>query len=156
VKRLLSILPVVLTLAACRPAAPAGTPLTGAPSSRGAVEGFLAAIRSQDIQGMSALWGTRGGAARDVGINRQQLEKRIIIMQCYLAHQQHRIVSEIAADSGRRMVRVALRKGDITRETNFTTVSGPSRRWYVESAELEAVKDLRREPPSICAGMESR
>src|SRR5579883_1210574 len=51
---------------ACRstPTRPSGD-LSGAPSARGAVERFLAAVRAQDLQAMSVVWGTKNGPSRD-------------------------------------------------------------------------------------------
>jgi hypothetical protein len=135
----------ITILAACGPRS--GGPLTGAPAPRTAVEQFLAAIRAQDLQAMSVIWGSEKGPARDL-IERQELEKRELIMQCMLSHDRFRIVSEGAGTAGKRVFRVELRRGTLTRATNFTSVQGPSDRWYVESADLEPVKDLCRQVPT--------
>jgi hypothetical protein len=136
----------VLLLAACGPRTSSGT-LTGAPAPRTAVEQFLAAIRAQDLQAMSVVWGSEKGPARDL-IARQELEKRELIMQCMLAHDRYRILSEATGAEGKQVFRVELRRGAVTRATNFYSVKGPSDRWYVESADLEPVKDLCRQAPT--------
>jgi len=47
------------------------------------VDQFLAAVKAQDLQAMSVVWGTSKGPARDQ-LERSELEKREIIMQgCY-------------------------------------------------------------------------
>src|SRR5437870_2391707 len=57
----------------------------GANTPKGAVEGFLNAVKNQDLQGMSAYWGTEKGLAREQ-MSRDDLEKRLVIMQCTLMH----------------------------------------------------------------------
>ncbi|HJR63327.1 MAG TPA: hypothetical protein VJ803_06465 [Gemmatimonadaceae bacterium] len=146
---------IVLLAAACQ-STPGGTGGTGAgvgqtpgaPSARAAVEAFLASVRAQDLQAMSIIWGTSRGPARDVLPDREQLEKRELIMQCYLAHDRFRILSDTRTGEESHTVVVSLTKGDLTRQTNFYTVRGPSDRWYVERADLEPVEDLCKDPPT--------
>lgn len=140
-----SLVAMILVLAACGPKT--GGALTGAPAPRVAVEQFLAAVRAQDLQAMSVIWGSEKGPARDL-IARQELEKRELIMQCMLAHDRFRILNESVGTDGKQIYRVELRRGPVVRATNFTSVKGPSDRWYVESADLEPVKDLCRQMPT--------
>jgi len=142
VKKLLVIL---LVLGACR-SRPAGDPLTGAPAPRLAVEQFLAAIKAQDLQAMSVIWGTDKGPARDQ-VERTELEKREIIMAGCFDHDKFRIVDESSGEGGRRVFRVEITKGTITRIPRFYAVKGPSERWYVEDAEIAAVRDICRTKP---------
>jgi hypothetical protein len=120
-------------------------PSTGASSPRAAVDGFLGAVKAQDLQAMSTVWGNVKGPARDA-IERAELEKRELIMQCYLNHDSYRIVSEAPGEASRRVFRVALTRktsrGPLTRETKFTTLEGPGARWYVEDVELAPAADL--------------
>jgi hypothetical protein len=134
---------LLVALAACTHSATPGPgrQLTGADSPRRAVESFLAAVRAQDLQAMSVIWGTQKGPARDV-VDRAQLERRELIMQCYLNHDKFQILSEAPSQDESRMFAVSLTKGSMTRETSFTTVRGPSNRWYVLEAQLEPVRDL--------------
>jgi len=134
---------LLVALAACTHSATPGTgrQLTGADSPRHAVESFLGAVRAQDLQAMSVIWGTTKGPARDV-VDRAQLERRELIMQCYLNHDSFQILSEAPSQNDTRMLAVSLTKGDRTRETSFTTVRGPSNRWYVADAQLEPVRDF--------------
>lgn len=122
---------------------PAGSSATGASTPRAAVDGFLSAVKAQDLQAMSGLWGRKQGPARDA-IPRDELEKRELIMQCYLTHDSYRHVNDLAGSEGHRILRVALTKDGLTRETNFTTVEGPARRWYVEEVDLSATADIAR------------
>ena len=139
-----TIIALVMVLTACGPKT--GGPLTGAPAPRTAVEQFLAAVRAQDLQAMSVVWGSEKGPARDL-IDRKELEKRELIMQCMLSHDRFRILTEGPGTAGKRVFRVELQRGSLTRATNFTATQGPSERWYVESADLEPVKDLCRQGP---------
>lgn len=134
----------LLVLAACRtsPRASADGTLPGAPAARGAVEKFLSAVRAEDLQAMSTVWGSERGPARDIIPDRAELEKREIVMQCYLSHDRYRILSDAAGAEQKRVFRVELTKGNLTRATTFTTVPGPQERWYVLEADLEPVKDL--------------
>ena len=64
---------------------PKASASTGAASPRSAVDGFLAAVHSQDLQAMSGYWGSEKGPAREA-LARDVLERRELIMQCYLSH----------------------------------------------------------------------
>ena len=136
----------LLLLGACRSA---GTPgpsstdgrQTGAASPRAAVVAFLGAVTAPYLPALSVIWGRDMGPARDA-IERNELEKRELIMQCYLTHDSYRVLSDLTGEKGKRVFRVALTKGQMTRETNFTTVQGPAQRWYVEEVDLTATADL--------------
>ncbi|HEX6533957.1 MAG TPA: hypothetical protein VF041_05140 [Gemmatimonadaceae bacterium] len=135
---------LLLALAACSHAARPATGLApdgGEVTARRAVESFLGAVRAQDLQAMSLIWGTSKGPARDV-VDRAQLEKRELIMQCYLGHDSFRILTDTPQKPDTHVLQVSLTKGTITRETTFTAVLGPHDRWYVQDAELEPVRDL--------------
>jgi hypothetical protein len=121
-----------------------GSPLVGASSPRLAVEQFLAAVRAQDIQAMSAVFGTTRGPSRD-NMDREQLEKRLIILQCYFNHDKYRILGENPGESGHRVFAVELTRGRLERTPHFYTVQGPGGRWFVDNMEIAAVKEFCRE-----------
>ena len=116
---------------------------TGAATPRAAVEKFLTGVKSQDIQAMAAIFGTSRGPARD-NMNREELEKRLIILQCYFNHDKFRIVDEILGESSHRIVSVELTRGTVTRTPKFYTIAGPGGRWYVDNMEIAAVRDFCR------------
>jgi len=124
---------------------PAGTPFGnatgGATSARAAVAGFLAAARSEDLQAMAHIWGTTAGAARNT-IAREELEKRELIMMCFLRHDRYQLVSDTESTGGQRRVEVELEQGMLIRRTAFTVVPAPDGRWYVQSFNMEAVRDF--------------
>jgi hypothetical protein len=136
------ILALLIFAAACAPGARTGpgSELTGAPAPRLAVEHFLNAVKSQDIQAMSSIFGTNSGPARD-HIDRVELEKRMLIMQCFFNHDKFRITGE-GMQAGKRVFQLELTLGTLTRQTSAQVVEGPSQRWYVESLDIAAVRDF--------------
>jgi hypothetical protein len=145
-KLLLTVL--LVGVGACAPSAttppretsPASTGI-GASSPQGAVERFLASVRSQDLQAMSIVWGTEKGPARE-NMPREELEKREIILQCYLKHDSYKILNEGAAKDGRRIFEVELTNKSLTRTTTIHAVQGPRGRWYVEKTDIAALRDF--------------
>jgi hypothetical protein len=123
-------LAVVLVLAAaCHSAGgptagtvrPAGSPISGggvggAISPRTAVTGFLAAARAEDLQALASMWGTSEGPARN-SIPRDELEKREIVMICFLKHDRYRLLTdaESTSDRTRSLVRAGVRHGGAAR-----------------------------------------
>ena len=135
------------TSPASRPASGAGSGASGALAPRLAVDAFLDAVRVEDIQAMGALFGTSRGALRDAISSSDraaanQLEQRLIILQCYLAHDSYRILSEGPGEGSSRMIRVELTRGTSKRQPSLFAIEGPGGRWYVENVELAAVRDF--------------
>jgi hypothetical protein len=150
VRKLLAAALLLTGAAACHNpprATGVGGPASGAATPRAAIDGFLHAVKSQDLQAMSTVWGNAKGPARDA-IERNELEKRELIMQCYLSHDSYQVVgADASGQGGRRIFRVALTRNRpgrdaITRETKFTTIEGPATRWYVEDVDLAPAVDL--------------
>jgi hypothetical protein len=135
--------PARATSAAPQPAvAPAGS-TTGGADARSAVGAFLDAGKNGDLQALAAVWGSPAGSVRDTGnIPRDEMEKRELVMLCYLAHDSHQILSDAPAPNNERVVVAQLRHGSLTRTTNFYAVPGPNGRWYVRSFDMEALADL--------------
>jgi len=122
--------------------APVGN-TTGAPDARAAVLAFLDAGKNGDLQALSAVWGSVAGSVRDAGtIPREELEKRELVMLCYLGHDSHQIVSDGQAANNERVIAATLRRGPLTRTTNFYAVAGPGGRWYVRQFDMEPLTDL--------------
>ena len=131
------------TTSAPQPAvAPSGSG-TWASDARGAVLAFLDAGKNGDLQALSAVWGSTAGSVRDVGaIPRDEMEKRELVMMCYLSHDTHQIVSDAASANAERVLTATLRRGPLTRTANFYAVAGPNGRWYVRAFDMEALTDL--------------
>ena len=135
--------PARTTSPAPQPAvAPTGS-TTGAADARGAVLAFLDAAKNGDLQALAAVWGSSAGSVRDAGtIPREEMEKRELVMLCYLGHDSHQIVSDAPAANNERIVAASLKRGPLTRTANFYAVAGPGGRWYVRQFDMEALTDL--------------
>lgn len=123
-------------------------PLTGqlgAANARGAVESFLAAAKAQDLRGMSMVWGNDKGPTAD-RIKRDELEKRLIVLQCLLTHDKWEFAEERArlVTGGRQEYMVTLHQRQLKGSSKFTTVAGPGGRWFVEDLTLDGLKDFCR------------
>ncbi len=134
------------------PSPAAGTPLPsrgvdGAPNPRAALDRFLQTIEQQDIQATASIWGTNKGPAREQ-IERVELEKRIIVMQCYLAHDSYNVLNDSPSADEKREFLVQLTNSGRSAQTTFVAVEGPRDRWYIESAQLEPVQEFCRNPPA--------
>lgn len=130
--------------AACASAPPSTSVVDNSPGAKtsiGAVDRFFAAVRAQDLQAMSLVWGTSKGPARD-NMPRAELEKREVILQCYFSSDTFRVLGESPTSDIRRMVRVQLQREGRVRDPIVYTVRGPDGRWYVENLDLAAVKDF--------------
>jgi hypothetical protein len=116
------------------------------------VLGFLNAAKNQDLQALSGYWGTAEGAARTNGlIPREEMERRELIMLCYLDHKSHTILTDAPGTAGERVLAVELKSGPLTRTTKFNAVRANDGRWYVKTFDMQALQDLckdkGRRPP---------
>lgn len=109
---------------------------------RPALDAFLASVRSQDLQAMSAVWGDKDGPVRDSKrMGRDEMEKRELLLMCYFGHDRYRVLGDTPGPNSERVLQVELIKGTLRRTTNFYVTNGGDR-WYVRSADIEPVKDL--------------
>ena len=113
----------------------------GAANPRAAVDAFLAAAHTQDVQAMSAVWGSAQGPARDY-IPHDDVEKRLLVVMCFLRHDKSAIGDPVAALGGKLNFPVTLTQGTMSRSTTVTTVMGPQSRYYVETFDMKAVEAL--------------
>jgi hypothetical protein len=141
VHRSVALALVVVALSACHNTSRGGVDQPGAPTAQLAIERFMTAAKSQDLHSLSLAWGTTRGPARDV-VDKSQIEKRELILVCYLNHDSYRVKSEALAAEGKRAFVVELQRGPIARSTTMTTVKGPADRYFVESVVLEPLADL--------------
>ena len=93
---------------------------------------------------MSMVWGTKSGPARD-NIQREQLEKREVIMTQCLANDSAHFSDESPGLGGDQLVHFLLYRGPVTRSTAFTTQSDGSSRWYVKEIDLKSVHSCTAE-----------
>jgi hypothetical protein len=110
--------------------------------ARPALDAFLGAIRSKDLQALGANWGDKDGPIRDSKrISRDELEKRELLLMCYFNHDSFTVLNDEAAAGGERKMTVRLTKGTLSRTTDFLLASA-SDRWYVRTGNVEPVRDL--------------
>lgn len=138
----------LLLLAACRtrtteiPATTSPRPAVTSSSARPALDAFLAAIKSKDLQALGANWGDKNGAIRDSKrISREELEKRELVLMCYFNHDSYTVLNDEPVAGGERKMTVRLTRGTLARTTDFFLTSGPDR-WYVRTANMDPVRDL--------------
>lgn len=117
----------------------------GGASGRAAIESFLKAVKAQDLQGMSAYWGNSKGLARDQ-LKRDELEKRLIVMQCLMQHDTFAFPEDRARlmAGGVQEHVVDLTKSSNTARTTFTTVAGPGGKWLVQDVDVTKLRDFCR------------
>ena len=113
----------------------------GAASPREAVQRFMTAVKAQDLQALSMIWGTSAGPARGT-MGQQEIEQREVIMMGCLKHDSYRLGSDSPASAGERVLAVEVKFRDLTRSTNFYATPGPSKRWYVRTFDMESVRDI--------------
>lgn len=138
-------------LAACHNSQPSTAPTNAAPSASSSMSGaadptsalqtYLAAVKAQDLQAMSLIWGTAKGPAR-AQMERDYLEKAELITVRCLSHDSFAIIGDAPGIAGKRVFAVSLKRRDLTKTTNFNVVPGPSRRWYVESVDMEPLQQF--------------
>ena len=117
----------------------------GADSARGAVRLFLAGVRAQDLRGMSAVWGDNKKPYAEM-LKREELEKRLIVIQCLLGHDKWQFAEERArlVTGGRQEYLITLQQKTLKGTTKFTVVANPAGRWFVEDIDLAQLKDFCR------------
>lgn len=143
-----TLVALALVLAGCGGRAstvPAGATV-GAVGPKQAAEQFLASIKAEDVQATSIIWGSAKGPARELIRDRNELEKRVLIMQCNLRFDTYRIVSDVPGDGAKRNLRVELRRGQLSATTTMTVTPGPNQRWFVENTDLAPMRGFCSQP----------
>ena len=124
------------------PAPVAGSSAAGAASPRLALDAFLGAIRAQDLQAMSGVWGDKNGPVRDAKVmSREDMEQRELYLIRCLKHDSFRVLGDSPAMDGERLLRVELVRGTVTKSTDFSLARSGDR-WFVRTFALDPVKDL--------------
>ncbi|MDQ6612318.1 MAG: hypothetical protein M3Y64_07790, partial [Gemmatimonadota bacterium] len=144
----------VLLVAACSSNPRPGTTVShqsgtgatsGAPTAKAAVEAFMAAVKGQDLQRMSMLWGTEKGLARDQ-MSRDDLEKRLVVMQCTMTHDSWMFTGKptLLRSSYEQDFEIELHQKNFKAQTTVTTVKGAGERWYVKNVDLVPLNQFCR------------
>ena len=136
---------LVLVAAACHRTVQVGSPpatnVPGAASATEALSRFLAAAKAQDLQAMGLIWGSNTGPVME-SMPKDEREMREITLLCYLKHDSYRVLSQSPSTNNEHVFNVELRFKDLTRSTSFYTTLGPSNRWYMREAKIEALRDI--------------
>jgi hypothetical protein len=146
-----SILLLVL-VAACR-TVPVGNPgsagvtsagtasgAAGASSPLGALNLFLAAAKSQDLQALSSVWGDENGPARDRN-PRREFEQSQLVLLC-LVHNDRATVGELRqAENGRFVTSVDMVQGTSKATVSYTLAKTPAGRWFVQSVDAKTLQN---------------
>ncbi len=146
-KRLLVLL---VLLGACRSSPVMTTPPAastsayGAAAARAAVETFFAAIKAGDLQAISMVWGNeKGPLVNDRSVSREEIERRELLMICYLNHDEARVLERVqAGEPAFTVFQTELKKNGVVRRPTISTVQGPQGRWFVVDADIQAVRDF--------------
>lgn len=152
-KKVITAVAFLAGLAACttsstttRPAAagmpPAGT--SGGADPTSAVRGFMAAAKLQSVQSLSMWWGDANGPTRDQ-MDKDELEKRELIMLKCLKHDRYDLVGEAPTTGGAHDVILNVIYHESANTTHLTLVVGPHTRWYVKDVDLKPLQ-------SVCVG----
>lgn len=113
----------------------------GAANPTSAVQGFMTAAKTSDLQAMSSLWGDQSGLARD-RFSGEELQKReLFVMRC-LRHDTWDIIGDAPGFSGARAMLVQVSYGDLKRSAALEVVQGPSERWYVRDVDTKSLQDI--------------
>lgn len=128
----------LLVLAACR-SVPTST-IMGATTPRGAAEQMLAAAAAQDLQAISAVWGSESGLARDQ-LDRTEVESRTFIMACVLKSDSQKFGDPTPAGNGRVLISVELTQGKNAGGTRFETARTKDGRWLVSNVDLQSLQN---------------
>lgn len=114
----------------------------GAASSEQAVVQFLNGAKADDLQAISAVWGNAESPTRE-RVDRQELERRLLIMVCHLRHEESRVGVAERGELGRTVHRVELVANGRTVVVPFTTIQNTrSGRWFVENVDLAPAREL--------------
>lgn len=114
----------------------------GARTPQQAVVQFLDAARAQDMDQMSAVWGNDQSPTRD-RVERQELERRLLIMICHLKHDESRLGAAQMGEAGRMLLRADIKQGRREASVPFTLVRNPrTDMWFVEDVDLRPAREF--------------
>ena len=134
---------VAAVLAACSHNPAPGAPMAGSVAARQATVDFLNAVKAQDLQAMSIVWGNERGPGRDY-FDRAELDKRLLVMQSCYDHDRFTVLDESPGTNSTSILRVQLVRGSRTKTTSFVAHKGPSNRFFVDvrDADFRAMSDF--------------
>ena len=134
------VLCVISLVAACSGGSGSADPArsTGpATSAEAAVRGFLEGVADRNLTMMATHWGSAACPAARTN-QPPDWEKRMVVMQAYLAKADYRIVSDVGSgtDAASRSLSVELRRPECTRVVPFTVIRAADGAWLVNQVDL--------------------
>lgn len=139
---------LLAVLAACGGNPAPATPSPAAPAD--ALAGFLDAVRQNDLSRMGQLWGSERGPAAS-WMDPEELNKRVAVIQKYLAHGGYRVVEgpmPIPGESRRMAFRVELRRDDCVHVQAMDVVRVDRGGWVVQDVHLGEARSPVQACPS--------
>ncbi len=131
---------LLVLAAACKTVVVRNTSMTGAATPRASIERLLAAAKAQDMQALGAIYGNEKGPRRDQD-PRPLIERQLLIQLQCLRHDTAVIAEPTRGEGGRQHFVVDFTQGSLKASVSFTSVKGPSDRWYVESFEIVVLQN---------------
>lgn len=132
-----------LLLLACGGSAKPGE-VRPATTATSAVQGFMQAVADSDLAKMATLWGTAKGPAAKTRTP-SDYERRIAVMQAYLANDDYRILGDAPEGlATRHAVQVQLRRQACTYTVPFTVIQLADTHWIVNEIDLTAAGNPKR------------
>ncbi|MEO7985332.1 MAG: hypothetical protein ABI766_02280 [Gemmatimonadales bacterium] len=113
-------------------------------SPSAAVTGFLQAVSDSNLAAMASLWGSASGPSSRTR-QPSDYERRIIIMQAYLRHDDSRILTDTpAANPTRHAIQAQLRRSACTWTVPFEVIQLSDSSWIVNSVDVAAAGNPAR------------
>jgi hypothetical protein len=133
-----------MALAACSSGSSGAPAVHPANTASAAVQNFMKAVSDSNLAAMAGLWGTSKGSASRT---RQpaDYQRRIVVMQSYLSHDDFRILGDVPEGSeGRHTVQVQIRRGACTWTIPFLVIQLADGSWIVNQMDLTAAGNPAR------------
>jgi len=140
VKRIALLLVLVTIFSSCKTVVVHDTTQTGGKTPREAVDRFLAGARAQDLQAIGAVFGNDQGPLRDHADRATIARQLLIQLQC-TRHDKATISEPVRGEGGRQVFVVDMTQANNSASVKFTTVKGPSDRWYVLIFEIQVLQN---------------
>ena len=112
----------------------------GASSPRGALDLFLSAAKTQDLQALSSVWGDENGAARDRN-PRREFEQSQLVLLCLVHNDQAKVGDLRQAENGRFVTSVDMVQGKSKATVSYTVAKTPAGRWFVQSVDTKTLQN---------------
>jgi len=133
-----------LALAACGGSSPGAAPVRPETSPAAAVQSFMQAVADSNLAKIASLWGNAAGPASKTH-QPADYERRIVVMQAYLRHDDSRIASDTPeSNPSKHSVQVEIRRSACTWVVPFVVIQLADGSWLVNQVDLAAAGNPAR------------